>query len=77
MRDRPDRIRTLQEFDKPILFLAGQKDAGIPSSTILNQASLSGHSEVHIIEGVAHMGMFENTEQTSLIIRDFAARCLA
>jgi|ADGO01.1.fsa_nt_gi Predicted hydrolases or acyltransferases (alpha/beta hydrolase superfamily) len=40
MRNRPDRQEVLKNFPKKILFLAGEKDAGIPIDTIHRQAGL-------------------------------------
>jgi pimeloyl-ACP methyl ester carboxylesterase len=75
MRDRPDLTSVLKRFNNPILFLAGEKDNGIPSETILKQSVLSQNSEVHVLEGVAHMGMFENPSETTRIIAAFCAKC--
>jgi pimeloyl-ACP methyl ester carboxylesterase len=60
MRDRKDRTGLLEKFPKPILFLAGEKDGGIPPETILKQAALSRQAEAVILPEVAHMGMFES-----------------
>lgn len=71
MRDRPDTTDVITTFDKPILFLAGEKDAGIPITSIHQQAALSLKSEVQILSNVAHMGMFENESASIEIIHGF------
>ena len=71
MRNRPDSTGVLSDFKKPILFIAGEKDGGIPVDTIKKQSQLNPHSELHILPGVAHMGMVESENQTVEIVRRF------
>lgn len=75
MRDRPDLTSIISNYKNPILFLAGEKDTGIPPENIYKQAASSPNSETHVIEGVAHMGMFENPSKTSRIISNFSLKC--
>lgn len=75
MRDRQDRTHLLKTFPAPILFLAGEKDAGIPVDSIHYQASLNPQAEAVILPDVAHMGMYEAPEQCLKIIEKFIARC--
>jgi pimeloyl-ACP methyl ester carboxylesterase len=75
MRDRQDLTDVIKNFNKPILFIAGEKDGGIPADSIIKQSSLSTKSEVHVLEGVAHMGMFENPLETTRIIGLFSTKC--
>ena len=71
MRDRKDRTGLLKTFPKPILFLAGEKDQGIPANTIVEQASLNPNAEAVILPAVAHMGMFESPGPCLKKISDF------
>lgn len=71
MRDRNDQIKTLKNFKKPTLFLAGEKDPGIPVDTILEQAKSCQQAEIHILRDVAHMGMLEKPEETAVKIKSF------
>ena len=73
MRDRPDRQRVLKEFTKPILFIAGAHDGGIPFESIEKQAALSSHISYEKMNESAHMGMFEETDKCLSIIKNFAA----
>jgi pimeloyl-ACP methyl ester carboxylesterase len=71
MRNRPDRTLVLKKLKIPVLFLAGEADAGIPFETILTQAKQCESPEIQILKEVAHMGMFENPEASAAIIRAF------
>jgi pimeloyl-ACP methyl ester carboxylesterase len=71
MRDRSDRTDVLKKFPKPVLFIAGEKDGGIPIETIKTQAKLNSLSEVHVLASVAHMGMVESENHTLEIVQDF------
>lgn len=71
MRNRPDSTSVLREFHKPILFIAGEKDGGIPVDSIKNQGQLNILSDVHVLPAVAHMGMVESENQTLDIVRRF------
>lgn len=75
MRDRKDRTAVLATFDKPILFLAGEKDQGIPPDTILKQAALNRQAEAVILPEVAHMGMFEAEGPCLKKILHFVEKC--
>ncbi|MEJ1239155.1 alpha/beta hydrolase [Chryseolinea sp. T2] len=71
MRDRPDRTKTIRTYEKPTLFLAGAKDSGIPVASIYEQAEGCKTCEIHVMEGVAHMGMVENPVGAAERIKDF------
>ena len=76
MRDRKDRAGLIKTFPKPILFLAGEKDPGIPPDTIKKQADSNKLAEAVILPGVAHMGMFEAPIDCQEKIQKFVTRCL-
>jgi pimeloyl-ACP methyl ester carboxylesterase len=71
MRDRAERTDVVKNFDKPILFLAGEKDPGIPSESVTRQASIARLADVRILPQTAHMGMFENEKKCLEIIQSF------
>ncbi|MGC1243062.1 MAG: alpha/beta hydrolase [Chryseosolibacter sp.] len=75
MRDRKQRTNVLADFHRPILFLAGEKDPGIPPGTIVEQATLNPLAEALILPDVGHMGMFEAEGPCLKKIIDFAKRC--
>jgi pimeloyl-ACP methyl ester carboxylesterase len=64
----------LKHFHKPVLFLAGEKDAGITVDSINKQAAISPLAQVHILRDVAHMGMLEDEKKSLEIVRYFAEK---
>jgi pimeloyl-ACP methyl ester carboxylesterase len=70
MRDRPGRTEILRTAPWPVLIIGGENDKAIPASALEQQVITSGGSLV-ILEGAAHMGMFEKREEAAGIIRDF------
>jgi pimeloyl-ACP methyl ester carboxylesterase len=74
MKDREEEIKTLEIFKNPTLFIAGEKDPGIPVDAILKQASHCQKPEILILEKVAHMGMFEKPRETAGKIKDFISK---
>jgi len=75
MRDRLDRTQIIKQYENPILFIAGEKDAGIPVTSIHQQAALAYNSEVKILPDQAHMALIEDVKTTSSIVYDFAMKC--
>ncbi|MEX2230771.1 MAG: alpha/beta hydrolase [Cyclobacteriaceae bacterium] len=75
MRDRKDRTNVLRSFPRPILFLAGEKDQGIPPETIHQQVALTKQAEAEILPEVAHMGMFEAEGACLKKLLDFIEKC--
>jgi pimeloyl-ACP methyl ester carboxylesterase len=76
MRDRQDRTNVIASFPRPILFLGGEKDQGIPPETLVKQASLNSKAEAIIMPEVAHMGMFEAEATCLKKITGFIEKCL-
>lgn len=74
MRDRKDQKETLAKFKKPILFLVGKEDPGIPVESIRQQALVCQQPDVQILDSVAHMGMFEAEETALDRISSFAEK---
>lgn len=75
MRDRKDRRHVLSSFGGPILFIAGEKDGGIPVETVRAQAALNPRAEALILPEVAHMGMFESEGPCLKKILQFVEKC--
>lgn len=71
MRDRPDRTNVLEQFQRSILFIAGEKDSGISPESIKKQASLALNADFNLLPDVAHMGMFECEAVTLRLIHKF------
>ena len=71
MRDRPDRTHVLRSFSGPVLFQAGDKDTIIPLAGVQEQVSMTRNATFSVLQGVAHMGMIERTEEASSAIEGF------
>ncbi|MTI29275.1 alpha/beta fold hydrolase, partial [Xanthovirga aplysinae] len=56
MRDRKERIHVLEEFSRPVLFIAGDEDKAVPLEKTKAQAFLPKQHEVHILAQTGHMG---------------------
>lgn len=76
MRDRKDRTDLLRRFPRSILFLAGEKDQGIPPDSIHQQVTLNKRAEAIILPEVAHMGMFEAEAACLKRIENFVEKCV-
>jgi len=74
MRDRPEHIKTLKSFEKPTLFIGGEKDPGIPVQMLIDQAMISQHPEIHILPKVSHMGMYEKPAEAASKIMGFLGK---
>jgi len=74
MRDRPNRAPVLEQFKGSILFIAGEKDAGISPDSVKKQAELAFEPTLHIMTDVAHMGMFESEAESLTLTYDFLPR---
>jgi len=70
MMNRSDTTDILKEFNKPILFIIGEKDNAIPLQSSLQQCYLSPISQVHILN-IGHMGMIEQPETCKLVLQSF------
>ncbi len=70
MMHRSDTTDILKEFNKPILFIIGEKDNAIPLQSSLQQCYLSPISQVHILN-IGHMGMIEQPETCKNVLQSF------
>ena len=74
MRDRPSSIDFLQEFKKPVLTIAGDKDNIISVETSLGFGHLAKIGTVQVLENTGHMAMFEQPELAERILSDFITK---
>lgn len=74
MRDRQDTTSVFRTFDKPVLFIVGKEDPGIPVESVVKQSELCQQPELHILEKVGHMGMFEAPQTTAQIVSVFSRK---
>jgi len=75
MRDRPDNQSVLINAQVPVCFIVGKEDIAVPTKNSLNQTFLPQVSDIHILQNVGHMGMYEATEQTVGILKEFIQFC--
>jgi pimeloyl-ACP methyl ester carboxylesterase len=76
MRDRVDTTGVFKSFDKPVLFIVGKEDPGIPVESVKNQSMLCRQPEFHVLEKVGHMAMFEAPQTTAEIVLGFSQKVL-
>jgi pimeloyl-ACP methyl ester carboxylesterase len=76
MRDRPDCLEVIQRFHGPILFIAGEKDAGIPVEGMKEQAALARRASLYTFNDVGHMGMLENEKETLAKVVEFIQKAV-
>lgn len=77
MRDRPDATPVLKQFKKPVLFLAGDKDPGIPLATLADQSRIGEHLQLAVLTETGHMGMFEKPDESLTIVKTFIMNLLS
>jgi pimeloyl-ACP methyl ester carboxylesterase len=75
MRDRQSHLDLLINIQVPVLFILGKNDARMPITKIMEQAQLPAHTEILILDHVAHFGFLEKPEVTGLTIDLFAKKC--
>ncbi|HMJ69696.1 MAG TPA: alpha/beta hydrolase [Cyclobacteriaceae bacterium] len=75
MRDRPDRRKLLEDFNGPLLMIAGEKDDIIPLDTLMDQAVLPKKGRLSILSDTGHMGMLESTNRSVEIVTQFVGSC--
>jgi pimeloyl-ACP methyl ester carboxylesterase len=74
MRQRTDKLKLLRNTSVPVLFIIGKKDSRTPMDMMNEQVSLPKHSEVLILEQIAHMGFIEARETCLSFINSFTIR---
>jgi pimeloyl-ACP methyl ester carboxylesterase len=75
MRDRPQRRNILDDFNKPVLIVAGEKDQIIPLDTLMDQAIQLRKGRLSILSDTGHMGMLESTNRSVEIVTQFVNSC--
>lgn len=75
MRDRPSRRTVLDDFDKPVLIIAGEKDEIIPLDTLMDQAIQLRKGRLSILSDTGHMGMLESPNRSVEIVTQFVGAC--
>jgi len=68
---RPDRTSVLRHTALPVLIIAGTEDIAAPISDVMEQAALSDQIQLHVLEGIGHMGMLEATAEVNQFLLHF------
>ena len=76
MISRRDHQSTLTGMGCPVLFLLGEHDTLVPPAQALQATLLPLVVDVHLLPDVAHMAMWEATEESAAILNAFWALCL-
>lgn len=71
MASRPDRTAVLRNISVPVLFIIGQEDTAVPYDKSVQQSYLPVVSQVEILPGVGHMGMYEAPDKTLSMLQNF------
>jgi pimeloyl-ACP methyl ester carboxylesterase len=71
MKDRTDKIFTLQNTNLTAFIFSGKEDNAIPMETSLKQSSLALHTDFHLVNHIGHMGMYEAVDYLSLSIINY------
>lgn len=71
MLSRPDRTHVLAACKAPVLLIGGVKDNAVPLHDTLRQAALAPLTFLHLLDDVAHMGMWEAQTAAAQILSDY------
>jgi pimeloyl-ACP methyl ester carboxylesterase len=74
MMERKGGLDFLMSTEIPLLFVIGKNDNRMPYQKLLAQAMLPAHSEILLLDKVAHMGFLEAPEKTFPVVSDFFKR---
>ena len=76
MLDRPDHSKTIEELNIPVLHILGKAETVIPHEINLKQCHLANVAQIHILENVGHMAMYEAKEKSIGILNEFINFCV-
>ena len=71
MMHRPDTTDLLKTTRLPVLFVIGKYDNAVPMQDTLKQAYLPEKSYIHILHQSGHMGMLEEPDTSTQILKKF------
>ncbi|WLR57108.1 alpha/beta fold hydrolase [Mesobacillus subterraneus] len=72
MKDRPGRIKVLEETDLPVLLIAGEQDQIIPPEKTFTVSRQN--IEEKVIKNAGHMSMYEQPGKLVKVMKDFLAK---
>jgi pimeloyl-ACP methyl ester carboxylesterase len=71
MQQRKSRLQVLQQYEGPILYIAGEYDTSLPQEDTYKQILTLSNCQLHILKDTAHMGMYESPEESLQTIKNF------
>jgi pimeloyl-ACP methyl ester carboxylesterase len=71
MMQRPDTTDLLKVTSLPVLFVIGKYDTPVPMEDTLKQTHLPEKSYIHILHQSGHMGMLEEPDTSTHILKKF------
>lgn len=71
MIERPDRTTVLKETTVPVLYFIGAEDKAVSPADALQQSALPSVCKVQLVQGIAHMGMWEATDTLNKTLEEF------
>ncbi len=77
MLGRRDQTDTLTNLAVPVQIIQGEADTVVPVKLATQAAMLAHTTDLQILPGVGHMGMFEAPERTASMVQSFWSDCLA
>ncbi len=77
MLSRRDHTATLSNINVPVQIIQGEDDMVVPVKLAMATALLPAITDLQVLPGVAHMGMFEAPERTAAMVQSFWSDCLA
>ena len=75
MMARPSRFSVVKQLEGPVLFIYGKNDTRIPFELAISQAMIPSHSEILLLDHVAHMAFIEEREYVKPRIKNFVDTC--
>lgn len=77
MLGRRDHTATLTNLPVPVQIIQGEADTVVPVDLATAAAMLPAITDLQVLPGVGHMGMFEAPERTAGMVQSFWTDCLA
>ncbi len=71
MINRNDHTSTLQNFNKPVLWIIGALDTFVSTEEVLKQAKICPQAQVEVMNDVGHLCMYEDPHKTVSILDGF------
>jgi len=76
MKKRPDRTNVLKNANYPVLYIIGNEDLAVPLAQSKAQCNIAPKSISYFLDNVSHMGMIEEKEKTTAILKKFMYTCM-